>query len=209
MRILVSGSTRTVNRLAPHYPSYLGHLLTPANGNSPKSMTATGLPWALDNAAFSGFDAERFVKKLEACVGLPRCLFVVAPDVVCDAKATLAQWEWWALVIRSKGFPAAFVLQDGQDSYDLPDAEAYFIGGSDEWKESRAVAVLGQEVKRRGKHLHMGRVNSLRRLRVALRFGCDSIDGSGYSNYADVYLEKHMKYIAAQLSHQAQQQLLF
>lgn len=53
-----------------------------------------------------------------------------------------------------------------------------FIGGSTEWKLSEEAAELGREAKRRGKWLHMGRVNSLTRLRIASHIGCDSVDGS-------------------------------
>lgn len=47
MRILVSGSTRSVREVAALYPSHVGHLTTPANGNAPKTLAATGLPWAI------------------------------------------------------------------------------------------------------------------------------------------------------------------
>jgi hypothetical protein len=57
-------------------------------------------------------------------------------------------------------------------------AQALFIGGSTEWKlgaEARALAALA---KNRGLWVHMGRVNSLRRLRYAADIGCDSVDGT-------------------------------
>lgn len=41
---MVSGSTRTVARLAPHWVGRLGLMLTPANHNSPSALVATGLP---------------------------------------------------------------------------------------------------------------------------------------------------------------------
>jgi hypothetical protein len=37
---------------------------------------------------------------------------------------------------------------------------------------------LGAETKRRGKWLHMGRVNSARRFAIAELMGCDSVDGT-------------------------------
>jgi len=58
------------------------------------------------------------------------------------------------------------------------DFDALFIGGTTAWKLSEAVYQLCQEAKRRGKWVHMGRVNSLRRMRLAESFGCDSADGT-------------------------------
>jgi hypothetical protein len=47
-----------------------------------------------------------------------------------------------------------------------------------EWKLSRTARALTYEAKARGKWVHMGRVNSLRRMRFAHAFGCDSVDGT-------------------------------
>lgn len=47
-----------------------------------------------------------------------------------------------------------------------------------EWKLSETARALSREAKARGKWLHMGRVNSLKRLRIAMSFGCDSVDGT-------------------------------
>lgn len=196
MRLLVSGSTRTVRELAGRIPDRLGVLLAPANRNSVASVLATGLPWAVDNGAFSGFDEARFLRLLERCRGQPRCLFVVAPDVVANAKVTLAQWPWWSALIRSRGLPPAFVGQDGQEGLPLPDGmAAYFVGGSTRWKLSQASADLCREAKRRGLWVHVGRVNSLRRLRTAYDFGADSVDGSSMSMFGDAHVAKFARWI--------------
>jgi hypothetical protein len=219
MRILVSGSTRVVRGLAEHFPDRLGILLAPANGNTVASVVKTGLPWAVDNGAYSGFDEARFLRLLDRAQAQPGCLFVVAPDVVADAKATLAQWPWWSALIRSRGLPAAFVGQDGQEDLPLPDdMDAYFVGGSTRWKLSQASADLCREAKRRGLYLHVGRVNSLRRLRTAYEFGADSIDGSGYSKFAavarsrgrtDMLLERHLDFVRELERETAAQPVLF
>jgi hypothetical protein len=219
MRILVSGSTRVVRDLAEHFPDRLGILLAPANGNTVASVVKTGLPWAIDNGAYSGFDEARFLRLLERAVGQPGCLFVVAPDVVGDAKATLAQWPWWSALIRSRSLPVAFVGQDGQENYLLPDdMGAYFVGGSTRWKLSQASADLCREAKRRGLPVHIGRVNSLRRLRTAYEFGADSVDGSGYSKWAavarskgrnDMLLERHLDFVCELEREAAAQPVLF
>ena len=56
--------------------------------------------------------------------------------------------------------------------------DCLFIGGADDFKEGPLVSDACREAKRRGKWVHMGRVNGLRRLRVAQEFGVDSVDGT-------------------------------
>lgn len=197
MRLLVSGSTRTVSQLASRWPERLGHLLTPANRNSVDSLLATGLAWAADNGAYSGLDERRFRRMLGRITGVPRCLFVVVPDVVADARATLALFGSWALECRATGQPLAFVGQDGAEGLDLPwaDFDCLFLGGSTEWKLSQAAHDLASAAKALGKHVHMGRVNSLQRLRHAYDIGCDTVDGSSASMYGDKYIGKFCGWI--------------
>jgi hypothetical protein len=42
----------------------------------------------------------------------------------------------------------------------------------------------------RGKHVHLGRVNGRSRLRLALRSGCDSVDGSSLSRFPRTWIPK-------------------
>lgn len=219
MRLLVSGNTRQVRELALRFPDHLGHLLTPRNTN--RGAVVRGLlPFGADNGAFHGLEPERFRRLLNVVrTHLQRCLWVVCPDVVADALATIRQFGQWYEEMRSVGVPLAFVGQDGAENLDLPwDAfDAWFIGGSTAWKLSRASADLAAEAKRRGKWVHMGRVNSMRRLRIALRFGCDSCDGSSYSRFhhrtiterPDMSLERHLRFLCALQRQDAAQLPLF
>ena len=183
MRFLVSGSYAKVLPLAAENPDRWGLIMTPSNNNTPASAAASGLFWAADNGAFSGFDPARFRRFLGRLAGLPRCLFVACPDVVGDARATLARFGEWGAEVAACGQPVAFVGQDGAEALELPweDFQAWFVGGSTRWKLSQASADLCREAKRRGKHVHIGRVNTLRRMRAAFGMGADSIDGSGLS----------------------------
>ena len=63
------------------------------------------------------------------------------------------------------------------------------------WKLSQAAGSLAIEAKRRGKQLHMGRVNSNRRLRYAYDLHCDTVDGTGYSQYSKKYLKPALNYL--------------
>ena len=195
MMLLVSGSTRTVEGLAASHGDVLGHLVTPRNRNSLDRMEKTGLRWAIDNGCYSGFDRVRFERLARRAAGRPRLLWVVCPDAVGDAGATLELWGEWAPRLRSSGLPVAFVLQDGQEDRELPDADCYFVGGSTPFKLSETAADLGAEAKRRGKWLHMGRVNSLRRIEFAAGMGCDSVDGSSASMFGDKYIGQFCRWM--------------
>lgn len=194
MRLLVSGGTKTLKRLAGIYPDHLGCLLTPNNGNSVDSIVETGLPWACDNACFSGFNPDAFWRMLARAQGKPGCEWVVCPDVVGDAKATIEHW-WHAEEICWRGFTPAFVLQDGQENLPLPWAQVYFLGGTDNFKLSNAAVKLCLEAKRRKAWLHIGRVNTLKRLAFAHAVGADSVDGYSMNRFGDTYLEKFVKWI--------------
>jgi hypothetical protein len=188
--VLVSGSTRTVGQLDASWPNHLGILLTPKNRNSVANVVSMGLRWAVDNGAFKGFDPVGFRRLVRKCEGQPRLLWVACPDVVGDARATLRRFAEWEPELRLAGVPVAFVLQDGAEDRSLPAAECYFVGGTTRFKLSEAAGSLMAEGKRRGSWVHMGRVNSRRRLMTALEAGCDSVDGSSLSMYGDKYIHK-------------------
>lgn len=195
MILMVSGSTRSVAHFSRRWPLNLGHLLTPKNGNAVRTVLTTGLPWAIDNGAFSGFDAEAFTALAAKALGQPRLLWVVVPDVVGKSRETLSLFGEWQY--RLVGLPLAFVGQDGQEPHDVPwdDITCLFIGGSTKWKLSHDAAALAIEAKHRGKLVHMGRVNSRRRIRHAQMFACDSIDGSSASMFGDTYIPKYLRWI--------------
>lgn len=157
----------------------LGYIDTPAQGNKREP----GVPWVADNGCFgAGWPGyEDWFSWLERNANdAATCVFATAPDVVGDAEATLARSLSWLPQIRALGYPAALVAQDGLESLDVPwDAfDVLFIGGTTEWKLGRHVRALVREAKLRGKHVHMGRVNSGARWRYAEHIGCDSVDGT-------------------------------
>lgn len=200
MMLLVSGSTRSVARLSGVWPSHLGHLLTPNNRNSVGSILATGLSWAVDNGAFRGFDSGSFRRLLARVAGRSRLLWIVCPDKVADARETLRLFDQWQPEVARAG-PVAFVGQDGQEDLDVSwDRFAcLFIGGSTEWKLSNAAHDLATEAKRHGKWVHLGRVNSRRRLRYAWSMRADSTDGSSASMFGDKYIHRYLRWQAEML----------
>lgn len=156
----------------------VGYLLTPRMGQSP----VAGVPWAADNGCFSnpeGFDLNVYMGWLrDLAPYADSCLFATAPDVVGDAPATLARSLPVLPMIRKAGYPAALVAQDGLEEMEVPwnAFDVLFIGGSTRWK--LAAEALTRMAREMGKWVHMGRVNSYRRLRHAEAMGCHSVDGT-------------------------------
>jgi hypothetical protein len=187
MLILFNGSPnqKGFDRFMKH--SNIAGLITPRSWQLPGEWHKMGKPWALDNDCFQGLDREAFIKMLKKFQGYPGCLWVTAPDVVADAKATLTRFKMWQPVIRYFGYPVALVAQDGLEHLEIPwvEIDCLFIGGSTEWKIGPAAARIVREAKLRGKLVHMGRVNTRKRLNYAISIGCDSIDGTGIGRFRD------------------------
>lgn len=194
MIFLVSGTTRSVARHA--VAGGLGLLLTPRSGNSVASMLATGLPWAADNGAFSGFDEPAFRRLLAKVCNQPRLLWITCPDIVGDSQGTLALFDRWHDEVALAG-PVALVGQDGLEDREVPweRLDCLFLGGSTEWKLSRAAADLAAEARSRRKWVHVGRVNSRRRLHWCWSIQADSCDGTSASMFGDVKLPKYLRWI--------------
>jgi hypothetical protein len=178
------------------YDDYdVGHLVCPRSRNVVWSN-----PWAADNAAFSNFDADAYRLMLDMVHGTPGCLFVSVPDVVADAFATFELWREWAPVVKGYGLPTAFVLQDGVEDVGVPwlECDAVFIGGSTDFKIGPTARMCVREAQRLGKWVHMGRVNTMRRMRYAQSLGVDSVDGSGFARFPDAMFSKFTRIDAVQ-----------
>ena len=172
--IYLSGAVRPIS------DPRLGWMASPDIGN----VLPSGSLWAYDNACFAHpgeFDWDRWYRVLRRRLAeSPNCLFIVAPDVPFDADGTIQRFEQYRDRLKVIGLPVAFCLQDGMGTEDVPwaDIDAVFIGGSTAWKTGHEAGSIVSVAKERGKWVHMGRVNSLRRLRIAASLGCDSVDGT-------------------------------
>lgn len=158
----------------------LGIIATPSASRT--SQWVADCPWVADNGCFGkSFNEDGWWRWLTARKHLVgTCRFATAPDVVGDHAATLERSAPWLPRIRDLGYPAAFVAQDGAGASTVPwdDLDALFLGGTTEFKLSETARRLTEEALTRGKHVHMGRVNSNRRLRLAHDWGCHSVDGT-------------------------------
>jgi len=192
MILLLPGNAKGLLNVIRSFPQAYGWLLTPR-----RTMTRTGLYgllYAVDNECFtlgSDFDPDRYrraLRRIAEIHGTGTCLFATAPDVVGDAQATLERAREWLPEIRSLGFPAALVAQDGLENLEIPwsDFDALFVGGTTAWKLGPAAAYLVKEAKRRGKWTHIGRINSVHRAARLLELP-DSVDGTAWAKHPAHY----------------------
>jgi len=154
--------------------------------------------WACDNGCFAGFDEVAFVKMVRSVQGKPNLLFVTMPDVIGNAKETLESFKvWYPVFERYYNVPLSYVLQDDVSVNEIPwdSVKCVFMGGSTEWKIGKAAAEIVQVAKSKGKWVHMGRVNSFKRIRYAYTIGCDSFDGSQFSMFPDTYIPKALEWL--------------
>lgn len=142
-----------------------------------------GAWWAFNQS--QTFDSAAFVSVYSALGN--GADFVVLPDIVCGGQMSLKfSLEWRScLEIRC---PQLLAVQDGMTPNDVAGLVGpklgLFVGGSTEWKESTLWqwAALARE---RQAYLHVGRVNTARRIFLCSAVGADSFDGSSASRYAD------------------------
>lgn len=149
-----------------------------------------GFSYCIDNGAWSAYqqglpwDAGRFaelIKRLGAGAD-----FIVAPDIVCGGLDSLRLSESW---LPRLGSGLRLVpVQNGMTLGDLRTiigpTVGLFVGGDDAWKD----ATMGQWARlahEYGTVCHVGRVNTVRRIRLCVRAGADSIDGTSLTRFAE------------------------
>lgn len=155
-------------------------MITPRMGQRPPE----GQPWAADNGRFASPKDYTDAGYLAWLDRMPAesCLFATLPDVVCDASTTLLMSIKLVDRVRAAGYKPAWVAQNGSqiltEFIPWPWIDAVFLGGDTAWKLGPGAALVTKVAKDHGKWVHMGRVNSLKRLRYAKSIGCDSADGT-------------------------------
>jgi hypothetical protein len=155
------------------------------------SLRNEGFPYALDNGAWSAFtqgrpfDVPAFVKALRKMGAAAD--WTVIPDVVAGGAASLELSLKWMRQVLDETPRALLAVQDGISVADvkgfLGSRVGLFVGGSTEWKLATMEdwATLGREV---GCWVHVGRVNSRRRISRCSAAGVTSFDGTSASRFA-------------------------
>jgi hypothetical protein len=178
-----AGSAYKTRKAVSACANKLGYMLTPRAGYRLKVVSEYPF-WAADNGCYSqgpSFDLVAYLRWLERMAPARQtCLFATAPDVVADALSTWARSKDVLPVLRDMGYKAALVAQDGIEDTDIQwdTFDALFMGGTTEYKLSETAYEVALTAKHKGKWLHMGRVNSRRRLLAAAASGYDSADGT-------------------------------
>lgn len=174
---------------------FIGRLITPQFRGEVHRYTG------VDNCAYTNWEPKQFVETLLSIrESAARVRWVASPDTVGDWEQTLYKFGAWGDVIRGLGFRVSYVLQDGQPENSVPwhDIRAVFLGGSTEYKLSDDAYSLCKIAKDRGKLVHVGRVNSLKR--VSRFFDVmDSFDGLSYSKFRNVKLPMVLKLLRSRL----------
>lgn len=147
-----------------------------------------------DNGAWADFQAgrafdedeyERFLDWIAAQPVIPDWL--VLPDIVAGGLRSLALSLRYINRCRSVSPLVLIAVQDGMTTDDLAPLVGphvgIFLGGSTEWKLATMIE-WGKFCAGRDVHYHAARINTLKRMYLAIAAGASSIDGSSASRYA-------------------------
>ena len=166
------------SRITRPLSSRWGYILTP---KSRASVRDDNRYWCADNGIYTArFQWDGYYSWLIKMMPYrARCLFVTAPDVVGNAVATLDRYRYYAWRIKELGFPVALVAQDGLENLPWPpEYDVLFIGGSTSWKLGPEAAWCITHAKKHSKWVHIGRVNSRKRILHFRHLDADSADGT-------------------------------
>lgn len=151
-----------------------------------------GFRYCLDNGAWHDhthakpFDSNRFQTLIDA-LGR-QADFVIAPDIVCGGIASLQLSVVWLAPLLQRTSLVLVPVQNGMGPQDLvsivlPNRIGIFIGGDTAWKETTMLQ-WGDFASQKGIYMHVGRVNTARRVKLAQAAGAWSIDGSSGSRWS-------------------------
>ena len=155
--------------------------------------TAThGFAYALDNGAWSAYQQERaFDETAFARVYRSHgegADWIVLPDIVAAGlDSLLFSLEW---LDRLNDYQGLFLLavQDGMKPEHvrpfIGKRVGLFVGGTTPWKLD-TLPQWAELARTQGVYLHVGRVNTARRIRYCSGFGVHSFDGTSASRYSE------------------------
>ena len=150
--------------------------------------------FAIDNGAYSGLNRNAFFRLLDRNKDkVDNCLFVAVPDIVGNARRT---HELFGMITQEKSMLPwcekwAYVIQDGVEDIHLHwyEMKHVFIGGTDNFKDSSSAYDVVKTAKALDIHVHVGRVNTIKRYRKYASLGADTCDGSGVCRYDHMLID--------------------
>lgn len=132
------------------------------------------------------FKAERFLRFVD-WLG-ERAQWLLLPDVPFRGLESLALTLEWLPKLRGHSAILLIAVQNGVTpamiAPFLGPRVGIFVAGDTEWKEA-SLPLWGTLAREAGCHLHVGRVNTVRRIRICAAAGVDSFDGSSVTRYAE------------------------
>jgi len=178
-----TGTRRNIEAMRAHGISLL---ITPTN-----TKAWPGMRYAIDNGAFGAWQsgrewAARPWLDLLRQYG-ERAEWSVLPDIVHGGVESLALSLRYLQQVRKMAPLHLIAVQDGMTADDIRphvgERVGIFVGGSTEWKE-RSLPVWGRLASETGCYLHVGRVNTNRRIKLCAMAGADSFDGTSATRFA-------------------------
>jgi hypothetical protein len=154
-------------------------------------LRTEGFPYALDNGAWSAYQQKKPFDDRAFALALRRlgagADWTVLPDIVCGGMTSLELSLRWRARVLAECARALIAVQDGMSTDDiavfLGSRVGIFVGGSTRWKEE-TIGLWADLGRRHGCWVHVGRVNSVRRIAICTSAGATSFDGSSASRYA-------------------------
>lgn len=157
----------------------------------PQWTDGTDASYMIDNGAWGcfqankPFDGDAFLRLLDLCA--EQSDMIVVPDIVCGGLQSLDLSLSWIDRLTQYKRPMVVPVQDGMTSEHLESViggnVGIFIGGSTDWKLQTA-PVWARMAMDKNVLCHMGRVNTVKRIHLAISAGCTSIDGTSCSVYS-------------------------
>ena len=185
------------------YPQYLqvqqkipnvGLLMQPPGERRPTN------PYACDNGVYA-----QFVKGVEWNVDMHNLWvsmivnindklppeWVLLPDAVGNWPRTVELAKAYTPFVKLYGYKTAIALQDGCDFDEVLqfNPDWVFVGGTTEWKE-QIIHSACEFFHARGIKVHVGRVNTVRRVKLCMSAGVDSVDGTTLNAFRDATLDR-------------------
>ena len=127
-------------------------------------------------------DLEAIKARIQERIGAASmCWDPVPSGVFCSTAASMiadnlmATVEDWIAEARDALVAEVERLRGLANVFEI---NVLFLGGMGRWKESAGAQHLSRRAVDAGVSVHMGRVNSLRRLQLARYMGCSSADGT-------------------------------
>ena len=149
-----------------------------------------GFPYALDNGAWSAYSQGRPFNEAAFLYALRRlgagADWTTLPDIVAGGHASLELSLRWMQRVLDESPRALLAVQDGLTPDDVVpfvgERVGIFVGGSTAWKLQTLPqwAKMGQQ---QGCWVHVGRVNTIRRITLCDQCGATSFDGSSASRF--------------------------